>query len=89
MNTEFDVNIVDGSPENKGSFKAEFRTGTDPKFYSNGLTFATREEAEAYGADLHDRWSLVVEHRAVESNEPVNYAFKHGALARVATVTPS
>lgn len=55
------------------SFKPEVRTGTDPKFYDNSLAFATREEAERSARDLMNRWMLVVECRAVESDQPVNY----------------
>jgi len=55
------------------SFKPEVRTGTDPKFYDNNLAFATREEAERSATDLMRRWFAVVECRAVESDQPVNY----------------
>lgn len=55
------------------SFKPEVRTGTDPKFYDNSLAFATREEAEFSAKDLMRRWFSVVECRAVESDQPVNY----------------
>lgn len=47
-------------------YKAEVRTGNDPKFYGNALTFDTREEAEVYADDLASRWTLVVEWRVVE-----------------------
>ena len=55
------------------SWKPEVRTGTDPKFYQNSLAFATKEEAEFSAKDLMRRWFLVVECRAVESDQPVNY----------------
>lgn len=55
------------------SWKPEVRTGTDPKFYGNSLAFATKEEAEYSARDLMNRWMLVVECRAVESDQPVNY----------------
>lgn len=55
------------------SFKPEVRTGSDPKFYDNSLAFATREEAEWSANDLMARWYSVVECRAVESDQPVNY----------------
>lgn len=55
------------------SWKPEVRTGTDPKFYGNNLAFATKEEAEFSARDLMNRWMLVVECRAVESDQPVNY----------------
>ena len=67
------------------SFKPEVRTGTDPKFYANNLAFATREEAERSARDLMNRWLLVVEWRAVESDEPVNYPLlEDGSLEAVA-----
>jgi hypothetical protein len=55
------------------SWSPEVRTGSDPKYYGNMLRFATKEEADAYAADLADRWKLVVECRSVESDKPVNY----------------
>ncbi len=55
------------------SWKPEVRTGTDPKFYQNSLAFATKEEAEYSARDLMNRWMAVVECRAVESDQPVNY----------------
>ena len=55
------------------SYKPEVRTGNDPKWYGNSLAFATREEAEYSARDLMGRWMLVVECRAVESDEEVNY----------------
>jgi hypothetical protein len=80
-----DMNILDSSPDSK-SWKAEFRTGTDPKFYDNAIRLATRQEAEDYGADLHRRWTLVVEHHSVESSDPVSHTFHDGTLSRVAPV---
>ena len=57
------------------SWKPEVRTGTDQNFYGNNLAFATREEAERSATDLMRRWFLVVvDCRAVESDQPVNYA---------------
>lgn len=40
---------------------------------TNGLAFATREEAEASANDLYRRWALTLGAKAVESDEPVNY----------------
>lgn len=53
------------------------------KWYGNALRFATKEEAEANVADLYRRWLLVRETRVVESDEPVNYAWKDGRLEEV------
>jgi hypothetical protein len=38
----------------------------------NGVRFATREEAEASARDLYSRWTLCVDYRADESDDPVN-----------------
>jgi len=55
------------------SYKPEVKTGNDSKWYDNNLAFATREEAEYSARDLMNRWLLVVDCRAVESEQPVNY----------------
>lgn len=65
------------------SFKPQVRTGSDPKFYGNALAFATEAEALANAKDLYHRWTLCVEYRAVESDEPVNYTFVDGVLEPV------
>lgn len=65
------------------SFKPEVRTGTDPKFYGNALAFATEAEALASAKDLYNRWTLCVDYRAVESDEPVNYTYHDGVLEPV------
>ena len=38
----------------------------------NGLRFATREAAETWAKDLSYRWFLVLDARAVPSNDEVN-----------------
>lgn len=55
------------------SWKPEVKTGNDQKWYDNSVRFATKEEAEVSAKDLMARWLLVVDCRAVESDEPVNY----------------
>ena len=65
------------------SWKPEVKTGNDNKFYGNALAFATKEEAETSARDLMNRWLLVVEYRAVESDEPVNYKLVDGVLEAV------
>jgi hypothetical protein len=57
------------------SYKAEVIADSSGEWVSNGLAFATEEEAHAYGRDLMGRWTLVREVRTVESDEPVNYRF--------------
>ena len=41
----------------------------------NGIRFATREEAEQSARDMYSRWTLCVDHRADESDDPVNCAW--------------
>ena len=55
------------------SFKTE--VCVDNKWASNALRFATRREAELYGAELLSRWFVPTDARAAESDDPVNYRF--------------
>jgi hypothetical protein len=55
------------------SWKPEVKTVNDDKWYGNALAFATQEEAVVSAKDLMNRWLLVTDCRAVESDEPVNY----------------
>ena len=55
------------------SWKPEVKTGNDQKWYDNNLRFATKKEAELSAKDLMARWRLVVDYRATESEDPVNY----------------
>lgn len=65
------------------SWKAEVIADSTGKWCSNALRFATKGEAEIYGADLAMRWTLVREVRAVESDEPVNHAITENKLTEV------
>lgn len=62
------------------SWKPEVKTGNDPKWYDNSVRFATREEAALSACDLMERWLLVTECRAVESEDPVNAEIKDGVM---------
>lgn len=62
------------------SYKPEVSTDSSGIFYSNALAFATHEEALDNARDLAGRWMLVRDYRAVESTEPVNYAYVDGKL---------
>lgn len=55
------------------SFKPVVKTGSDPKWYDNALRFATRDEAYASARSLANRWTLVTDFDAHESDDPVNY----------------
>lgn len=50
----------------------------------NGLRFATKEEAETSAYLLAQRWTLVDDWRADESDDPVNYAWVDGRPVPVA-----
>jgi len=60
------------------SYKVQFKTLGDPKFYDNAVRFATAEEAEAEGADRYARWTMAEAYRVVESDDPVNYKREDG-----------
>jgi len=49
----------------------------------NALVFATEEEAETFARELFDCWMLITGYRAVEVDEPVNYALIDGQLVAV------
>ena len=55
------------------SWKPEVRVGSETGFYGNSLRFKTEDEAKRYARDLMSRWFSVVETRAVESEDEVNY----------------
>ncbi len=61
------------------SYKVNIQAMNETSWHSNGLRFATREEAESSGESLWTRWSAVDKYEVVESNEPVNYKFENGA----------
>jgi hypothetical protein len=64
------------------SFKPEVEVvGEKGKWYQNGQTFATREEAEKSARNRFNSWFSCTDHRAVEvSSEefPVNYMWVDG-----------
>lgn len=45
------------------------------EWVSNGLRFATKDEAERAGQELLSRWFLPTDSRATESEDPVNWEF--------------
>ena len=55
--------------------------GEEGKFYQNGQTFATKEEAEKSALNRYCNWTLCIGHRAVEvpdEENPVNYKWVNG-----------
>jgi hypothetical protein len=65
------------------AWKPEVQTVNDPKWYRNGLVFATEEEAYASAFNLSMRWSAVEDCRAVEVDEPVTHRLVDGNLEHV------
>jgi hypothetical protein len=59
-------------------WKNVIRARSETEFHGNGLTFATKEEADGYGRDLFSRWTGVEEYKAVETEEEVNYKWGDG-----------
>lgn len=53
----------------------------------NGLVFATKQEAEDNAKDLMQRWTLVTDTRADETDNPVNYKLTDGRLVAVEAKT--
>lgn len=60
------------------SFKPEFQTGSDPKWYGNAQAFATEAEALESAKARFNVWTMATAYRAVESDEPVNYKWDNG-----------
>ena len=55
------------------SWAGEVIADAGGKWTGNAIRLATREEADAYTADLMSRWMAVRGWRTVESTDPVNY----------------
>ena len=66
------------------SFKPEFQIiDGGPRWYRNGLTFATKKEAEASALEFKARWDKVTATRAVEVKARVNSAWINGKLVEL------
>jgi hypothetical protein len=52
----------------------------------NAVRFATRGEAETYGADLYARWLALEAYEVHESDEPATYTMSDDGLKRIAVV---
>ncbi len=68
------------------SWKPEVFIKSENKWHGNALVFATREEAAACAKDTFSRWTLPTNHRAVESDHPVNYAWVDGKAVSLRAV---
>ena len=69
------------------SWKPEVLAVGDDKWVTNGLRFATKEEAEAYALDLSLHYTMVRDTRAVEVDDPVNYTYHDHQLRAVEGIT--
>ena len=66
------------------SWKPEVKVmNNNGQWSQNNLAFATEAEELESARDLFNRWILVEEFRAVESDQPVNYAIIDGKLQEV------
>lgn len=61
-------------------YKPEVLCKGETEFCGNALSFATKQEAEGYAADLMWRWTAVVETRAVEALGDPTHAWVDGKL---------
>lgn len=65
------------------SWKPEVIADSSGKWCANGLAFATKAEAEMSAYALACKWFAVIEWRAVESDQPVNYEIVDGVQMAV------
>lgn len=61
------------------SFKPEVIADSTAKWAGNATRFATEAEAKAYVQDLSSRWLAVRDHRVVECEDPITYAWDFDA----------
>ena len=67
------------------SWRAEYADDSG-RWTTNGLRFATKQEAEDYVSELAIRWTAVRETRAVECDDPVNYTYHDHQLRPVSGI---
>ena len=67
------------------SYRLDVHTTQDrPGSYSsNGLRFATRDEAICYGHDLANRWYAVVDFKAEPTTDQVTHQWVDGRLSNI------
>ena len=65
------------------SWKPEVIADSSGEWCSNALRFATEAEALDNAKDLKRRWMLVIDCRATQSDDPVNYRWVDGKLEEV------
>ncbi len=80
------VVAITASPRKPKSFKVGCKSKGDLTWAYNGLRFATKEEASAYGRDLYSRWMGLDKYEVHASSEPVNYKVVDGRAVPVKDV---
>lgn len=71
--------VWDGSVwANPTSYKVEVNTYGEDGWNSNGLRFATGEEAESHGNDLYLRWTMVRSWRVAGSTDKPSHGWTDG-----------
>jgi hypothetical protein len=60
------------------NYRPEVIADNSGKWVSNQLVFATQDEAASYVNNLMLRWTLVLETRVVEVDEPANHRWIAG-----------
>jgi hypothetical protein len=70
--------------KNKMAWKPQVKVVGDPKWYENGLSFETEEEAISSARSLYYRWSMAENYRVVEVETSANYLWddKVGVVSR-------
>lgn len=66
------------------SWKPVIKTDNTGKWYDNALRFATKEEAPISACDLANRWLLVRDFDAHESEDPVTHKIVDNVMLEVA-----
>jgi hypothetical protein len=77
---------VGATPEMTMNWRPMVQVSGRSEWSGNGLVFATKQEAEDNAKDLMQRWTLVTDTRADETDNPVNYKWTDGRLVAVETI---
>ncbi len=60
------------------SFKPAIKVFGETPYYTNGQTFATKDEADKSARNRYGNWTMAEDWKSVESDEPVNYKWEDG-----------
>lgn len=67
-------------------WKPEVKVTGEEKWHQNGLTFATKKEADASARDLFTRWTACTDYNSSEVAEKANYQRVEGRDVPLALV---